>query len=257
MKPCLLATGIHTRLHGKEILHGIDLHLDAGEWLGVIGPNGAGKSTLLKSLAGVLKHEGTVDIGGAPRATRIALMPQSPLLPEGMTVAEYVLLGRTAHLGWLRHESRRDRRIAAEVIERLHLEEFASRPVTTLSGGEAQRAVVARALAQQTQVLLLDEPTSALDLGHQAEVLQLVDELRRADGISVIAAMHDLGSAARHADRLQLLADGRTEAVGTPAQVLVPETLSRVYRAPLDVHHLAGEIVVLPRRTSPLGRTPL
>jgi iron complex transport system ATP-binding protein len=250
----LHATGLRVRLRRSEVLHGIDLHLQAGEWLGVIGPNGAGKSTLLKALAGVLPHTGTLKIGPGPRATQIALMPQTPLLPEGMSVAEYVLLGRTAHLGWLRGETRRDRRIAAEVLGRLQLAEFADRPVTSLSGGEAQRALVARALAQQTQILLLDEPTSALDLGHQAEVLSMVDELRRHDGISVIAAMHDLGSAARYADRLQLLAAGSTEAVGTPEQVLDPDVLTRVYRTAIDVHQLDGELVVLPRRTAPTGR---
>lgn len=250
----LRATDLRVRLRRTEVLHGIDLQLEAGEWLGVIGPNGAGKSTLLKALAGVLRHTGTLRVGSGPRATRIALMPQAPLLPEGMSVVEYVLLGRTVHLGWLRAETRRDRRIAAEVIGRLGLDELADRPVTSLSGGEAQRAVVARALAQQTRILLLDEPTSALDPGHQVEVLSLVDDLRRQDGISVIAAMHDLGSAARHADRLQLLAAGSTEAVGTPRQVLDPVVLTRVYRTPLDVHRLAGELVVLPRPTTTTRR---
>ena len=250
----LQATGLRVRLGRTEVLHDIDLHLEAGEWLGVIGPNGAGKSTLLKALAGVLRHTGTLEVGSGPRATRIALMPQTPLLPEGMSVVEYVLLGRTAHLGWLRGETRRDRRIAAEVIGRLQLDEFADRPVTSLSGGEAQRAVVARALAQETQILLLDEPTSALDLGHQVEVLSLVNDLRRQDGTSVIAAMHDLGSAARYADRLQLLAAGTTEAVGTPTQVLDPDVLSRVYRTPLAVHRLDGELVVLPSRAATIGR---
>ncbi|GAB3016538.1 cobalamin/Fe3+-siderophore ABC transporter ATP-binding protein [Nocardioides flavus (ex Wang et al. 2016)] len=244
----LRATGLGVRLRRTDVLRDIDLHLEAGEWLGVIGPNGAGKSTLLKALAGVLRHTGTLEVGSGPRARRVGLMPQNPLLPEGMSVVEYVLLGRTAHLGWLRGETRRDRRVAADVIGRLGLDELADRPVTSLSGGEAQRAVVARALAQQTQVLLLDEPTSALDLGHQVDVLRLVDELRRQDDISVIAAMHDLGSAARYADRLQLLAAGSTDAVGTPRQVLDPDVLSRVYRTSLDVHQLDGELVVLPRR---------
>lgn len=246
--------GLRVRVRRTEVLHGIDLHLEAGEWLGVIGPNGAGKSTLLKALAGVLRHTGTLEVGSGPRATQIALMPQTPLLPEGMSVVEYVLLGRTAHLGWLRGETRRDRRIAAEVIGRLALDEFADRPVTSLSGGEAQRAVLARALAQQTRILLLDEPTSALDLGHQAEVLSLVEELRRQDGISVVAAMHDLGSAARYADRLQLLATGSTKLVGTPTQVLDPDVLTRVYRTPLDVHRIGDELVVLPSRPATTGR---
>ena len=114
--------------------------------------------------------------------------------------------------------------------------------------------MVARALAQQTPVLLLDEPTSALDVGHQVEVLRLVDELRRQDGISVIAAMHDLGSAARYADRLHLLADGRTRAVGPPGEVLDPHILSEVYRTPLDVHRIENELVVLPHLSAATGR---
>jgi len=146
-----------------EALRGVDLHLAAGEWLGLIGPNGAGKSTLLRAIAGLVAHEGTValDCGRRPSGVDVALVPQIPILPEGMTVAEYALLGRSPHLGWLAVESRRDRRIVSEVLERLELRDFADRPVTHLSGGETQRVVLARALTQQAPILLLDEPTSA------------------------------------------------------------------------------------------------
>ena len=164
----------------------IDLSIERGSWLGLIGPNGAGKTTLLRSMAGLVDHRGRIELGdgSVPSATDIAVVPQSPLLPPGMTVVEYVLLGRTAHLGWLSRESAADRRIAADVVDRLDLGRFAARFVSELSGGEAQRVVVARALAQQAPILLLDEPTSALDLGHQEEVLELVDELRRNDGLT-------------------------------------------------------------------------
>ncbi len=242
--------GLRVAFRGTEALCGVDLDLAAGEWLGVIGPNGAGKSTLLRAIAGLVSHEGTVALacGRPPAATDVALVPQNPHLPEGMTVAEYVLLGRSAHLRWLATESRRDRRIVASVLHRLDLQTFAHRPVTNLSGGETQRVVLARALAQQAPVLLLDEPTSALDLGHRNAVLELLDGLRRSDGISVIAATHDLGTAARFADRLALIDRGSIVADGPPRDVLQPGRLSAVYATPLNVHTIDGEIVVLPTR---------
>ncbi len=231
-----------------EALRGVDLRLAPGEWLGLIGPNGAGKSTLLRAIAGLVDHHGTISLrcGRRPGGTDVALVPQIPILPEGMTVAEYALLGRNPHLGWLAIESRRDRRIVSGVLERLELQSFADRPVAHLSGGETQRVVLARALAQQAPILLLDEPTSALDLGHRDAVLELIDNLRRSDGISVIAAMHDLGTAARFADRLALIDGGRIVADGAPRSVLAPGRLSTVYATPLSVHTIDGEIVVLP-----------
>ncbi|AXH96681.1 ABC transporter ATP-binding protein [Ornithinimicrobium avium] len=233
---------------GTEVLRGTDLELRTGEWLGLIGPNGSGKSTLLRALVGLVRSTGSVELGngGPPGPTDLSLMPQSPELPPGMTVVEYVLLGRTAHLGWLRQESAADRRVATDVLRRLGLASFAGRPVLQLSGGEAQRVVIARALAQQSPVLLLDEPTSALDVGHQVEVLELVDELRHEDGLTVVAAMHDLGIAARYSDRLALLDRGSLAAVGAPCDVLQEDLVSRVYGHPVRVHELDGHLVVVP-----------
>lgn len=239
---------------GTEVLGGIDLDLISGEWLGLIGPNGAGKSTLLRSICGLVDYRGsiTLDNGQTPAATDVALVPQAPVLPEGMTVSEYVLLGRTAHLGWLARESRTDRSIVASILRRLDLDEFAGRNVARLSGGEAQRVVVARALAQQAPILLLDEPTSALDLGHQMSVLELVDDLRRSEGLTVIAAMHDLTTAARFADRLALIDQGAIVAAGSCSEVLEPKLLSGTYATPLTVRTIDGELIVLPapRRSS-------
>lgn len=236
------------------VLSQVHLEVRQGEWLGLIGPNGAGKSTLLRSLTGLIPYTGSVRLGDGrtPTATDVALVPQAPLLPAGMTVAEYVLLGRTAHLGWLARESRSDRMIVSAVIRRLDLSRFAQRPVDSLSGGEAQRVVVARALAQQAPILLLDEPTSALDVGHQAAVLELVDDLRHNDGLTVVAAMHDLTTAARFADRLVLLDKGHVVAEGTPAKVLTAERLSGVYDTRLTVQEISGDLVVLaaPRATA-------
>ncbi|MDE0700623.1 MAG: ABC transporter ATP-binding protein [Acidimicrobiaceae bacterium] len=244
----LSCRGLKVAFRGREVLCGVDLELGAGEWLGLIGPNGAGKSTLLRSIAGLVAYDGTVALtdGRVPSARDLSLVPQTPLWPSGMTVAEYVLLGRTAHLSWLASESRSDRQVVASVLRRLSLEDFAERLVTNLSGGEAQRVVLARALAQQTRIILLDEPTSALDLGHQSAVLELVDELRRSDGLTVIAAMHDLSTAARFADRLVLINEGRLVADGEPDSVLDAGLLSSVYATQLTVRRLDSEIVVLP-----------
>lgn len=239
---------VRVAFDGTEVVGGVDLELRSGEWLGLIGPNGSGKSTFLRSLVRLVPRTGTIELGDGtvPGPTDLALMPQSPELPPGMTVVEYALLGRTAHLGWLRAESASDRRVATDVLRRLGLASFADRQVRSLSGGEAQRVVIARALVQQAPVLLLDEPTSALDVGHQVEVLELVDELRCEDGLTVIAAMHDLGMAARYAERLLLLERGIPVALGTPEEVLEPELLSRVYGHPVRVHQLDGHLVVLP-----------
>ena len=232
---------------GKPVLVDIDFDLRAGEWLGIIGPNGAGKSTLLHAITDLTSHQGSVTLGDGrrPGRTDLALVPQKPLLPEGMSVAEYVLMGRTAHLGWLARESAADRHLVAATLRRLSLGCFASRLVGELSGGEAQRVTVAHALVQQSPIVLLDEPTTALDIGHQSAVLELVDELRRSDGISVIAAMHDLALAARFSDRVVLLADGRIVAAGTPSEVLTEELLSAAYRTEVRVREIEGELVVL------------
>ncbi|MQA93762.1 MAG: ATP-binding cassette domain-containing protein [Streptosporangiales bacterium] len=237
------ARGVVVTLDGNRILTGVDASAGAGEWLAVIGPNGAGKSTLLRTLAGVLRHEGEVTVDGAPlggmspreRARRIAYAPQQPVLPSEVAVFDYVLLGRTPHLGYLAREGRHDRDVTRDVLRRLDLTGLAGRRMGALSGGEAQRVLIARALAQEAAVLLLDEPTTALDLGHQQQVLELIDGLRRDDGLTVISTLHDLTLAGQYADRLLLLVDGRTVAEGPPARVLEAATIARHYGARVRV----------------------
>lgn len=251
--PALRTRDVRVAFDGAEVVRGVDLELRGGEWLGLIGPNGSGKSTYLRSLMGLVRSSGTVELGDGrvPGPTDLSLMPQTPELPPGMSVVEYTLLGRTAHLGWLQSESVQDRQIAVSVLRRLGLASFADRQVRSLSGGEAQRVVIARALVQASPVLLLDEPTSALDVGHSVEVLELVDELRHEDSLTVVAAMHDLGMAARYADRLLLLEHGCAVALGPPGEVLDPALLSRVYGHPVDVHRLDGHLVVVPAPRTP------
>ena len=233
-----------------------------GEWLCLIGPNGAGKSSLLRSAAGLVKHEGGILVDGSPlhlrtsrrRAALVAHVPQSPSMPEDMTAAEYVLLGRNPYVGYFGNESKHDRMMVARVIERLNLEEFAERRLGTLSGGERQRLVIARALAQEAPIMLLDEPTSALDIGHQQQALELVDSLRREHGFTVVSAMHDLTLAGLYSDRLALLHQGHCVATGPAEQVLKAETLSEFYGVSVTVHHEPdGTVVVVPRRTVPLA----
>jgi len=233
-----------------------------GEWLCLIGPNGAGKSSLLRSAAGLVKHEGNILVDGSPlnlrsarrRAALVAHVPQSPSMPDDMTATEYVLLGRNPYVGYFGNESKHDRMMVARVIERLDLEEFATRRLGTLSGGERQRLVIARALAQEAPIMLLDEPTSALDIGHQQQALELVDSLRREHGFTVVSAMHDLTLAGLYSDRLALLHQGHCVAAGPADQVLKAETLSEFYGVSVTVHHEPdGTVVVVPRRTVPLA----
>jgi iron complex transport system ATP-binding protein len=187
--------------------------------------------------------------GYIPR--QIALVPQLPQTPPELTVAEYVLLGRTPHIGYLASETRADRLAAERAIARLTLRPVAARPLGSLSGGERQRAVLARALAQDAPILLLDEPTSALDLGRQQQALELLDTLRREEQLTVVAAMHDLSLAGQFADRLLLLDHGRIVAEGSAAEVLREDRISSYYGANVRVIREGKSIFVLPQRESP------
>ncbi|MFZ0626974.1 MAG: ABC transporter ATP-binding protein [Acidimicrobiia bacterium] len=235
----------------RVVLGPIDIEVADGEWLALIGPNGAGKSTMLKAAAGIVPHSGSVHLGGAKAriGLDIAWMPQRPHLPDEMNVANYVLLGRTPHVTYFGSESQADIRSARTAIERLGLGDFAERPLATLSGGEAQRAVLARALAQEAPVLLLDEPTSSLDIGHAIEVLELVDQLRRQMGLTVVTAIHDLTLAGRFARRLVMLADGQVVADGSPVTVLTEERLVPHYGAGIRVISDGDGPSVIPTRS--------
>lgn len=231
--------------------------LHSGEWVCVIGPNGAGKSSVLRAAAGLIGYSGSVAVDQKEipatsarwRAQHIAFVPQSPLIPLDMTVQEYVLLGRNPYIPYFGVETASDREIVVYVLQSLDLAGFERRYLATLSGGEIQRLVIARALAQQAPVLLLDEPTSALDIGHQQHALELVDRLRRERGLTVVSAMHDLTLAGMYADRLVLMHEGRCVAQGTAAEVLNPQNLSKYYGVSARVHREPdGTIVVIPNR---------
>jgi iron complex transport system ATP-binding protein len=236
---------------GRRALGPVTLAVGDGDWVGLIGPNGAGKSTMLKTAVGLVEHTGVVGLreGGPIAGHDIAWMPQRPAMPEQMGVADYVMLGRSPHIGYLGREGRRDREAVEAALAKLDLVDIARRPLGTLSGGEAQRAVLARALAQGAPVLLLDEPTANLDIGHAIEVLEVIDELRLSERLTVVTAIHDLTLAGRFCQRLALLADGVIMAEGAPSLVLVEETLRPHYGDSVRViRDVDGPTVVPGRR---------
>ncbi len=243
-------------LGGPRVVDEVSAEIASGEWVTLIGPNGAGKSTLLRAIAGLVPHEGRIaldgdEVGSLGRrevAQRLAFVPQAPLLPPEMRVQEYVLLGRTPHIGAFGYENGRDLEAAGDALVRLDLERFAARPLRTLSGGERQRVVLARALAQDAPLLVLDEPTAALDIGRQQQVMELVAELREFGGLTVVSAMHDLTVASQYADRLLLLSEGRLVAAGPPAEIVTEELISA---------HYGAAVRVIEERGLPVGVIPV
>ena len=247
---------VTVRLGGRPVVREVTATVEVGEWVALLGPNGAGKTSLLRAIAGLLPCHGVVSLNDVPAATLgrrerarlLALVPQEPETPPWLTVGEYVLMGRTPHLGPLAREGAADREAASRALARLDLEVLAERTLGTLSGGERQRVVVARALAQEAPIVLLDEPTAALDIGHQQHALELLDALRASEGLTLVAAMHDLTLAAQYADRVLLLDEGRVVAEGAPVDVLTEEALAEHYGASVRVVTVDDRIAVLPSR---------
>jgi iron complex transport system ATP-binding protein len=249
--------GLSVGYNDRQVLRGIDLTLADGEFLGVVGPNGSGKSTLVRALSRMLRPvAGSVRVMGREMrvfttkelAQALAVVPQTPVLPEGFTALEVTLMGRTPHLRFLQLEGPDDLAVARRSMQQTAALEFAERPVDELSGGERQRVVVARALAQESPILLMDEPTSHLDVRHQIALFDLVLRLSRGCRLAVVAVIHDLTLAAQYCDRLILLHEGRVVAAGPPESVLMPEQVGAVYGAEVCViqHPATGRPVVLP-----------
>jgi len=241
----------------RRVLHNVSLQVNSGEVTALIGPNGAGKSTLVRAVSGVIPLDGgTIRTNGdnlavmppMQRARYLAVVPQAVSLPPAFTVWETVLMGRTPYLNFLGQTSASDEDVVRRALQRVEALDLAERRVGELSGGEQQRVLLARALAQSTPILLLDEPTAHLDLQHQVSLMETVRQLAHRDGLAVLIALHDLNLAARYADRVALLVQGEIKAMGTPRQVLTSALISAAYHLPVQVvpHPFADALLVLP-----------
>ena len=257
--PSLDARTISFQYDEATVLDELSLRTDPGEFVGIIGPNGSGKSTLLRLLAGVIRpSSGDVFLGdrnmaGMSRrevARIVAVVPQETSVSFGFTGLELVLMGRSPHVGRFSLESAEDVGIARRVMDATDTWQFRDRRVDAVSGGEKQRLVIARALAQEPSILLLDEPTSALDIRHQVNIYALLQRFHAREGLSVILVSHDLNLAARACTRLVLLKEGRIVRDGTPREVLKADTLSETYGTELRVRED-------PDTGSPMVVTPL
>lgn len=254
----IVLAGVGLTLGGNRILESIDLTVGPGEWLGLIGPNGAGKTSLLNGIAGAMPVEGEIRVRGRlvtslkdrERARTFAVVPQAPVTPPGILAIDYVMLGRTPHLGYFQREGSNDLKVVLTAMALLEIGSLAGRRLETLSGGELQRVVLARALAQEAPILLLDEPTSALDVGHRVGALEQVEFLRRDRNLTVITVLHDLTLAAQFCDRLALMAGGRIAAVGQAGAVLTESAMRQHYGADVVVMDgPGGSVVVVPMRS--------
>jgi len=265
--PVLELAGVRFSYGPRAVLDGVDLRVGPTEFLGVVGPNGSGKSTLLRLACGLLRPAaGRLELCGraldtlpaARRARKVALVPQRVAFDFGYSVLECVLMGRSPwhRGGWW--ESGEDRRVAREALRLVDALDLAERPVDALSGGEQQRVLVARALAQRPRLLLLDEATAHLDLHHQIGLLSCIGAQRLVQGFAVVAVLHDLNLASQFCTRVLVLHEGGVRALGPPAKVLTTDLLEQVYRVRLHAGQLPGSErpFVVPLAPAPGPGTP-
>ena len=241
---------------GLAAVSNCSLKVKRGSITGIIGPNGSGKSSFLRAIAGLVESQGSMRFQGEElksltprmRAQIISIVPQIPIIPPRVRVLDYVLLGRTPYLGRGYQPTKEDVNLSASVISDLDLGKVANRFVTEMSGGERQRVIIARALVQQPKLLLLDEPTTALDLGHQQEVLELVDLQRKNLGLTVLSAFHDLTLASQYGTSMALFVNGEIARSGNPTEIITEESLKEIYGANVLIHKEGAAINVLPKR---------
>lgn len=250
----LTTTGLRSGYAGRVVVDGVDVTIPSGRITVIVGANACGKSTLLKTMARILAPiSGQVLLDGTPvgsiptraLARRLGLLPQQPIAPEGITVADLVGRGRHPHQSLFHTTTASDRRIVEDSLLATRTAELADRSIDELSGGQRQRVWIAMALAQRTQVLLLDEPTTFLDLAHQVEVLDLLTDLNRERGTTIVMVLHDINLSARYADHIIAMKEGRVVAAGAPVEVVDAELVAEVF-------DLAADVI-----TDPVSGTPL
>jgi iron complex transport system ATP-binding protein len=255
--PLLEACDVHFSWPTGPAVNGVSFAVARGEMAAVVGPNGAGKSTLLRLLSGYLKPaRGEVRLAGRnidhygrrDVARLVAFVPQYSEVNLPYKVGELAMLARYARLGPFKAAGPRDRDVVANALALAGVATLAERPVSQLSGGEFQRAVLARALAQEPTVLFLDEPTAHLDISHQVQIFSLLADLNGREGLTVVAVLHDLNAAAAYFPRVVLLAGGRVEADGAAEDVLAEGRLSAIYGCAVEVHRVAGRRFIFPER---------
>jgi iron complex transport system ATP-binding protein len=252
--PTLDAKDLSVAYDGTEVIHSLSLELAEGKVTAIVGANASGKSTLLRAMARLLRPSaGLVFLDGADIhrlptrqvATKVGLLPQSPLAPDGLVVEDLVARGRYPHQGWLRQWSEADEEAVESALRATRMAELAGRTVDSLSGGQRQRAWIAMALAQQSDILLLDEPTTYLDIAHQCEVLDLLADLNAQAGRTVVLVLHDINQACRYAHNIVALSEGVIVASGTPAEVVNEAMIRTVFGL---------QCVIIP---DPVSGTPL
>lgn len=242
----------------KNVLQDVSLDVAPGEILALIGPNGAGKTTMVRAVSGTVSlTSGQAYVNGrdlsklstAQRARVLAVVPQARQLGGAYTVEQAVMMGRTAYMSWLGRESEADQAAVKLALEQANLEDFTQRSIAQLSGGEQQRVLLARALAQSTPVLLLDEPTNHLDLQHQTNLLSLVKKLTQDKQLAVMMAMHDLNLVSFFADKVALLVNGRLICSGSPQEVIRADYISEAYQTPVEIvsHPVTGAPIIFPQ----------
>ncbi len=248
-EPVLQIESLSASYRDNQALRDITLDVQRGEIMGLIGPNGAGKSSLIKVISGVLKADsGEVNVNGvsvkilspAERARMVAVVPQAHQLGGAFSVRQTVLLGRTAYLGFLGKPEEKDLEIVDWAMKETSVDTLAERKLAEISGGEQQRVLLARALAQKSQVLLLDEPTNHLDLKYQVDLLKLLKTLVRQQNLSVLMAMHDLNQVSGVVDRVAILVGGVLQCVGSPEEVLTPGFIQQAYQVEVETFSHPG-----------------
>jgi iron complex transport system ATP-binding protein len=255
MRPHIQVENLDFAYDSEPILKNISLSIKKGDFIGLIGPNGSGKSTLLKLMGGILNcpdnailiNEHRINaINKKELARAITWVPQEHPIVFPYTIQEIVLMGRHPYLSPLSFEGEEDYKIALKAMETTQTLQFSDRYFNEISGGEKQRVMLASAITQEPEVMLLDEPTSALDLKYQVQILNILNQLNKEKNITLILAMHDLNLASRYCRRLILLNDGSIVCDGTPEEVLKKEIIENVYGVNVNLHNLDGDILVHP-----------